>query len=264
MKTFQDLLAVGLGERDRASFSKALISEYKGSSLYKTAKIADDYDRGLNTTIMTYQKTITTVSGQVVPDVYRATHRSASNFFNIFNIQLVQYLLGNGVSWKNEANEKLGDDFDIRLQQLAKYALCGGVSFGFFNLDHLEVFSALEFAPLYDEENGALCAGVRFWQIDSDKPLRATMYELDGYTNYLWPSSKYTPDSAVWERIDSGAYYQAKRPYMLRGVESAADGLEIYAGENYPTFPIVPLWGNPHRQSEIIGLRDKIDAYDLF
>ena len=56
---------------------------------------------------------------------------------------------------------------------------------------------------------------------------------------------------------------QPKIPYKLRIRESAADGAEIYDGENYPAFPIVPLWGNPHRQSELVGMREKIDAYDF-
>ncbi|MBR4760782.1 MAG: phage portal protein, partial [Lachnospiraceae bacterium] len=42
-----------------------------------------------------------------------------------------------------------------------------------------------------------------------------------------------------------------------------ADGTEILDGENYPGFPIVPLWGNLTHQSEIVGLREKIDGYDL-
>ena len=38
---------------------------------------------------------------------------------------------------------------------------------------------------------------------------------------------------------------------------------EIIDGKNYPSFPIVPLWGNPHKQSELVGLREAIDCYDL-
>jgi SPP1 family phage portal protein len=44
---------------------------------------------------------------------------------------------------------------------------------------------------------------------------------------------------------------------------SVADGSEIIDGENYPSFPIVPLWANREHQSELIGLREKIDGYDL-
>ena len=39
--------------------------------------------------------------------------------------------------------------------------------------------------------------------------------------------------------------------------------MEIYEGENYPTFPIIPLWANQYKQSEFEGMRENIDAYDL-
>lgn len=261
MLTYQDFLQVPQTDIDRAQFIRKAINEYQSSNIYTVAKIANDYDRGRNTTIMQYQKTVTLVTGQVVPDMFSAVHRSTSNFFNIFCTQLNQYLLGNGVNWKNEAPKNFGDDFDTKLQELGKYALSGGVSYGFFNLDHVDVFSALEFVPLYDEEDGSLKAGIRFWQIDDQKPMRATLYELDGYTNYMW-SSKYTPPE-IWEHIREDVYVTAKRSYIIRTTTTEVDGTEIYAEENYPVFPIVPLWGNPHHQSEIIGLREKIDAYDF-
>ena len=264
MLTYQDLLAVAENNADRAEFARKVIRDHQTSELYKTAKIADDYDRGQNTTIKSYQKTITTLTGKVVPDHWRATHRSASNFFNIFTTQLNQFLLGNGVEWGEKTTaDKLGKDFDNRLQQAGKAALAGGVSFVFFNLDHVEVFPVLEFAPLFDEENGALSAGVRFWQIDDSKPLRATLYELDGYTDFLW--SKDTEPKAPWRQVygSDDAYMRDKRAYVLKYRQSEADGTEIYAGENYPSFPIVPLYGNPRKQSELVGLREKIDAYDM-
>ena len=257
MLTYQDLLAVAENNADRAEFARKVIRDHQTSELYKTAKIADDYDRGQNTTIKSYQKTITTLTGKVVPDHWRATHRSASNFFNIFTTQLNQFLLGNGVEWGEKTTaDKLGKDFDNRLQQAGKAALAGGVSFVFFNLDHVEVFPVLEFAPLFDEENGALSAGVRFWQIDDSKPLRATLYELDGYTDFLW--SKDTEPKAPWRQVygSDDAYMRDKRAYVLKYRQSEADGTEIYAGENYPSFPIVPLYGNPRKQSELVGLRE--------
>lgn len=259
MLTYQDLLAVPDNDRQRAEFARKVISEHKSSEMYRTAQIADDYDRSRNTTTMQYQKMITDITGRQYVDTTATVHRSCSSFFNIFVTQLNQYLLGNGVSWKNDT--EMDKAFDTQLQKAGKAALVGGCAFGFWNLDHIDVFSLLEFAPLYDEENGALAAGVRFWQVDETKPLRATLYELDGYTNYLW-STKYAP-SEKWQRIDDGIYQIPKRPYKLRVIETPADGEEILDGENYPTFPIAPLWGNPHHQSEIVGLREKIDAYDF-
>lgn len=251
MHTYQDLLEVGENEGNRMEFVREVISTHKSSDLYKTAKIADDYDRKRNTTIVNYQKLLYDVTGRAVPDNISANYKITSGFFNRFTTQQVQFLLGNGVTWENEATKtKLGDDFDKKLQTIAKASLGAGVAFGFFNLDHLEVFNALEYAPLYDEENGALMAGVRFWQVDAQKPLRATLYEIDGYTDYMWEDGK-------------GEILHDKQKYILKTQTTAVDGTEIYDGENYPAFPIVPLWANPHRQSELVGIREQIDAYDL-
>ena len=248
MVTYQDFLTAP----DRTAFVKSCIEKHKASSLYQTALLADEYDRHENRTIKRYQKVIHDLTGAAIPDIWGANYKMASRFFSRFIVQENQYLLGNGITWNEPSTEKkLGKNFDTKMQKLGRMALSGGVSFGFWNMDHLEPFSVLEFAPLYDEENGALMAGVRWWQIDPSKPLRATLYEVDGYTEYQW------------DKDHSGGFIlYDKRAYKLNKKESVVDGV-IYNGENYPTFPIVPLWGNPHRQSEIVGLQEQIDCYDL-
>ena len=264
MITYQDLLAVPETDKDRADFVRKVIREHQSSDLYRTAQDAAAYDRCRNTTIMQHQNMVAMVTGQMVPDRWKANHKATSNYFNIFVTQLNQYLLGNGVTWKEVRSDELfGNVFDTQLQKLGKMALIGGVAFGFWNLDRLVPFSVLEFAPLYDEENGALAAGVRFWQVDPSKPLRATLYELDGYTDFLWSSRTDGRVDKAWGLIETGSWLQQKRAYKLRVRESEADGVEIYAGENYPAFPIVPLYGNDHKQSELVGMKEKIDAYDL-
>lgn len=251
MRTYQDLTELGEQVEKRMEFVHQAISEHKSSDLYRTAQIADEYDRKQNRTIMQYQKLLYDATGRAIPDNISANYKLTSGFFNRFTTQQVQFLLGNGVTWGEESTkDRLGEDFDQRLQTAAKASLGAGVSFGFFNYDHLEVFSALEFAPLYDEENGALRAGIRFWQVDAEKPLRATLYEEDGYTEYKWEEG-------------TGSVLKEKQKYILTLISSGVDDTEIFDGENYPTFPIVPFWANPHRQSELVGLREQIDAYDL-
>lgn len=260
MLTYQDFLQIGDNEADRMAFIKRAIDQHKSTELYQEAIIADEYDRHLNRTIMDYQKILYDVMGKAVPDVWTANYKLASRFFNRFVTQENQYLLGNGVTWENEATaDKLGKDFDTQLQKAGKKALVGGVSFGFFNMDHMDVFGIDEFAPLYDEENGALMAGIRFWQVDASKPLRATFYEIDGYTDYIWNKRQNEDGSHSYE----AQVLHDKRAYVEKVQVSEADGEEIYDGENYPGFPIVPLWGNPHKQSELVGLREQIDCYDL-
>jgi len=251
MRTYQDLTAIGDSDTKRMQFVRQVINDYKAGDFYKCCDVAYQYAKKKNVTIMQYQKLLYTVTGQVVPDNYSANWKLRSLFFHRFITQETQFLLGNGITWKSQnTGGKLGDNFDTQVQKLGKDALIGGVAYGFWNLDHLDTFDALEFAPLYDEENGALMAGVRYWQLASNKPLRATLYEPDGYTEYIW-------------RKGESAILQQKRPYILKYRETAADGTEIYDFDNYPGFPIVPLWGNPNHQSELEGLREQIDVYDL-
>lgn len=261
MYTYQDLLAVGDVDQSRIDFVRGCINQHKASPMYRMALVAEEYAKRRNVTIMQYQKLLYTITGKAVPDNYSANYKLRSNFFDRFIVQEAQYLLGNGVSWENkDTAEKLGDDFDTQLQGAAKAALCGGVSFGFFNLDHIDVFKLTEFVPLYDEENGALMAGIRFWQVDPKKPLRATLYELDGYTDFRWKDGK---GDFLHDRNDNPI---GKKPYIIRATgdeKDREDNTVIYDGENYPSFPIIPYWGNPHRQSELEGIREQIDCYDL-
>lgn len=262
MLSYQDLQRVGENETDRMAFIEEVINSHKSSALYQNAKTAEAYYRKKNKTIMEFQKLLYTVTGEAIPDNYSANYKLRSLFFRRFVTQENQYLLSNGVSWDNPTTEeKLGTkkkSFDTQLQKAGIKALWGAVSFGFWNYDHMDVFDVLEYAPLWDENDGAMKAGVRFWQVADDKPLRATLYELDGYTDYIW--NKVEEDGKVEY---AGQILHDKRKYMQISVTSEADGTEILDGMNYEGFPIVPFWANEDHQTELEGLREQIDCYDL-
>ena len=252
IKTYNDLLALGENEQERVDFITQAINEHKGSELYHTAFDADLYYKHQNPTIMRYQKFVYNRFGQKVPNTWSANNRIASNWYSYFVDQAVQYLLGNGVSFNNdETKDRLGKDFDYQVQKAATEAKIGGVSFGFLNVDHIEIFSVTEFAPLFDEEDGGLKAGIRFWQIADNKPLRCTLYEMDGYTDYI--KRKEDPSLVILKE---------KTPYQQIVVSTEADGPSILDGKNYDGFPIVPFW-NVNRQSDLVGNRGTLDAYDL-
>ena len=251
--TYNDLDEVVKQNNQKAimDFVLKAIKQHKGTDAYKIAVDAELYYKHQNPTIMRYQRWIFNTFGQKVPDIWSPNNKIASNWYNYFTTQAVSYLLGNGVTFKNEANkDKLGKDFDKKVQDVAIHAKNGGVAFGFWNLDHLECFDLTEFVPIYDEDDGGLKAGIRFWQIDDSKPLRATLYELDGYTDYIKRKGE---DVAILH--DKRAYTQIVRKNDIEG-ETILDGAPP-AG-----FPIVPLW-NINRQSDIVGNRGTIDAYDL-
>lgn len=252
MKTYEDLLQVIDDEKELQDFVRVVINEHKNSTMYKNAKVAYDYYRKRNVTITTYQKMLYKMTGEAVPDVYSANYKFINAFFPIFVRQEASHLLGEGATFNEDSTkEKLGGDkFDNALMKAGIAALWGGVSFGFFNLDHVDVFNILEYVPFLGEEDGGIHAGVRFWQLDSKKPLRATLYLEDGYIEYRFDGSE-------------AEILKEKQPYVQIVQKSEADGTEIIDGRNYPAFPIVPLWANEEHQSEFTGLREKIDGYDL-
>ena len=245
-------MEIGEVEKNRMDFVLNAIQEHKASDAYRIAKDAELYASGRNATIMNYQKLLYTLTGKAVPDNYSANHKCASGFFKRFVTQEAAYLLGNGITFeKDDTKDKLGKNIDSVLYKGAKSALIQKVAFGFYNKDHIEMYNFTDFVPLFDEEDGALKAGIRYWQIDDNKPLRATLFELDGYTD------------CIKHKGEDMTVLNEKRTYIQVVKSSEADGEIIYDGQNYPTFPIVPLWANPEKQSELVGKREQIDCYDL-
>lgn len=255
MKTYQDWLEVAdKGDKDRMDFVFSAITDYKNSNLYKYALTAQSYYDGKNEVIEKARKIIYNSLGQAVPDLVSANHKIADNFFKRDVVQATSTLLSNGCTWASktaEGGKALGKSFDRRLCKLHRWSQVAGVSWAFFNKDHIDTFKATEFFGLEDEEDGMVKLGIRFWQIDSTKPLRAVLYELDGYTGFI-------------RRIDKAPeIYSPKRAYILKVNTTEADGDEIDSGINYPAFPVVPLYANEQHQSELIGLKNTIDAIDL-
>lgn len=256
-KTFQDLLAVGSRERDRMEFCYDVTKAHAGTKQYRDALDAEEYYARRNITMQNYIKVLYTAAGQPVPDYFNANYKLTHGFFRRFVTQQVQYVLSNGVTFKDKATKKrLGADFDSKLQQLAKKAMVDGVAFGYWNYDHLEVFSLVPtdtdvaFAPLWDENTGQLMAGVRYWTTDAGT-LRMTLYELDGFTEY------------IMRKDDIIRLYAEKQSYITSITSSRVGGLESVEHINYPGFPIVPMYANDLHASELAGIRPSIDCYDF-
>lgn len=249
MLTYQDFLKAGENKLD---FVNQLIGEYRSSEFYQIACDAELYNKQQNVTINNYVKRIFSIAGAPIEDFTASNNKLSSNFFRRLNTQRCTYSLGAGVSFKNGEKTKgfLGDDFDTRLWDLGYKALIHGVCYGFWNVDKLHVFPALEFAPLWDEEDGTLKAGVRFWQLDSTKPLIAVLYEFDGYTKYK------TVDFKLTEA-------EPKKAYKTKVAYTEIGGEEVIGEENYSSLPIIPMWGSKLHQSTLIGIRASIDSYDL-
>lgn len=265
MYTYQDFIDDGGGNQ---AITNA-ITHHLNSDMYKIAKSADEYDHQRNETIVNYVRMIFTMTGTPVEDFTASNNKLCSNFFHRLNTQRCTYLLGNGVSFSDHKEETIGEDgvavttdttkeklgsrFDTDLKKAGYNALIHGVSFGFWNVDRLHVFPLTEFVPLWDEETGALRAGIRFWRIDENKPMIVVLYEEDGYT-------KFKSKSNVGIDLEE---IQPKRTYKVTVQTSEVDGEEVVGEENYGSLPIVPMWGSDLHQSTLVGMKEKIDSFDL-
>ncbi len=222
---------------------------------------ADRYFRQRNETIALFTKRLFTTNGDEWNDFTASNLRLASNLFRRLNVQRCMYSLGKGVSFvgvgesgEDTTKAALGDRFDDDVKQIGINALIHGISFPFWNLDHIDVFAATEFCPIWDETSGALMAGIRFWRLDPYHALNAVLYEQDGYTEFAAPSND----------GESLVVTSAKRAYKATYAEVPADGLKLAVDmENYSRLPIIPIWGSDQHQSTLVGLRESIDAYDL-
>ena len=257
MLTWQDYLEAP----DKIEFIKKAINQYRSSAEYQIAVEADQYEKQRNVTINRFVHWFYKASGQPVPDTTASNNHIASNFFHILNRDRCTYSLGFGVSFAKDRDggtntkEKLGNDFDTTLYNAAFDALEHGVSYLFWNFDRVYEFRMTEFCPLFDEETGALKAGIRFWSIDWDqKPVQVRLYTEDGITKLRTRDGSKGLDLAGVEE---------QKPYKLKVAASPADGEVIIGGSNYSALPIVPLYGSSRKQSTLVGLKESIDAYDL-
>ena len=238
-----------------------VIEAHKSSDEYKTAVIADEYDAQRNVTIRTFTRMLYSSNGIPSVDFTASNNRICSNFFSRLNTQRVMYSLGNGVSFvqpgedtpEDTTKEMLGANFDFDLIQAGRKAVEHGVTFLFWNHDRMHSFPITEFAPLWDEQTGELRAGIRFWRIDSNHPLMVELYEQDGITYF------HTSGTNSRELIQDGE----RTAYLERVVSVPVDGPRVVGTMNYGTLPVIPMFGNSHKQSTLVGMRGAIDAYDL-
>ncbi len=173
--TYQDYLAA----EDRIALLLKAAEKFKASPEFQRALDAGSYFRGENPAIA--RKTILRTRkiesrGKDGRRHVRAGtedivgNRIGSSFLFRFVTQQNQFLLSEGVSLPDSIKARLGSDFDHLLSRIGECALLHGVSYGYWNADHLEILemaknSGSGFFPLLDEMTGQLMLGVQFWQL---------------------------------------------------------------------------------------------------
>lgn len=259
--TYQDYLAAD----NKIDFIKDVIRCYKSSKDFNTALDAKQYFYGENPTLRkkylvqynareyTDDNGLRQISGGINKI---AGYRIPSNFFFRFVTQQNQFSLGNGLTLGDGKKlDMLGADFSTQLEKIGENALIGGVCYGFWNYDHIEMIpcavdTLTGCVALYDEMTSDPCMMVQFWQLDSGRPQYIRVFHLDGIQLY-----RVDPDGKTELMEESG--------YRLKSVRYGDDSAVVAQG-GYGKLPIIPLYANPEHRSELTdNIRSKIDAYDI-
>lgn len=248
--TYSDLQACGNDEEKRKQFVLNAINEHKTSPEYKTALTAHEYYKRRNPDIAQLEKIIYDMKGMAHKDLVSPNHKLRNGYYPSIINQTVSHLLANGVGFSDpEVKKKFGRNFDGVLRKMAVDAKNSGVSYGFYNGEKVIHFPFLEFKAVPDDRTGAIVSGVRFTQIDDKKPLIATLYEPDGYTEY----TRYKNDFEVTK---------PKTAYIVNKVSNAVEGVYGVHEGNFSRLPVYPLYNVSH-QSEIIGNQETLTAIDM-
>lgn len=183
-------------------------------------------------------------------------HRLCNGLFQKFSKQVIFYTIGNGLTLEKDKRKILGRKFNKQLIQSCINAYWGSISWNFMKfvkvgLYELRVFDSLEAFGLFDEKDGTAKTVIRFLLPNGDgKPMWVELYELEGMTEY---------------KVVRGKIEEAEpiTPYVTKS-DGDILGATITPGDNYPTFPIIPLYANMLHQAEFTdAFKAQSDALDF-
>ncbi len=253
-------------EEERTNFILQAISEHELSRDFRTGIAAGKFYRHQDPDMEMIEKVYYDFQGLAHKDTFSPNHKLCANFYYIFISQMVQYLLGNGVSFDDPTvKERLGNDFDYKLQTLLTWAANDKVSYGLVTPNGIEPLNfACDshkepcFIELRDEYDGTIKAGIRYWRLAANKPLIVTLFEIEGMTEYREIKSDDDEKSGNI-RLE---IVKEKTPYTLNMVSNDVQGVYLSKGSNYSELPIVPL-RFINDQSSLVGNRATLTAYNL-
>lgn len=252
MLTYSDLEKCGDNEQERIDFITQAITDFKSSDNYKIADKAMKYYKGENPEIAAVEKIIYDMQGAAHKDIISPNNKIRNGYFPLIIDEAVSHLLTNGISFSNPKNkDKLGKDFDDVTKRIYCEALICGCSYGYFNGEKTIKLPYLQTIQIIDDYSGALRACIFFSQINYDKPLMVTLYEKDGFTEYVQENGKTMEIKAN------------KKPYSYSVLSNIAEGdYYQWTEEQISDLPIIPMYA-PKKQSMIIGSLDILVALDL-
>lgn len=251
MYTYSDFEEYAKTEEGLLEFIALAIEEHLTSNEYRIAKKATAYFKHQNPDIEAVEKLVYDLYGMAHKDLFSPNHKLANAYYPKIINQGVSHLLANGISFKNpDVKQQLGANLDGVVRKILTDAKNCGVSYGYFDGKKLIHIPFNEFKAIYDDYTGEIRAGIRFTQIDENKPLSITLYEADGFSEFVRESGEEIKRKAEKKRYDGVS------------VSNDIEGVYERSEEATSILPIYPLY-NLGKQSDIVGNINILIAIDL-
>lgn len=251
MYTYQDFLLTN----NKENFIEECINYFRTSNQYLMALESRKYYAGENTSILKRLQWFYNSMGIKENDKFKANNQVPNEFYRKIIMQQKSYLLSNGVSMEDDVKELLSKKLDLKLQKLGSDSLLDGVSYAYCYINNNNFdfanFKGIEFIPLHDEKNNNIMAGIRFYQINANKPMYIELYEIDGMTEYRSKS-----EGGI-ELINPKIPYKITKKIDILGEE-------IISQEGWSMLPIIPFYANDLKMPTMtVALKNKLDLYDV-
>lgn len=257
MLTFENLLECGDSEEKISDFIRAKIDEQNKNPRFLEGVTAGEFFRDGDPTIQNYEHIVYDLYGAERKDVFRANNKVTVGLYKLFIMQEVSYLLGNGVSFDNEAvKKKLGDDFDYDLQELATWAANDSESYAYLREDGIETLNVAcddeepHFIPIYSvKDRKQPKAGIKWWRAGKYEPLNAVLFKPEGYSEWAEVNNVLTMTTPT-------------KKYTRNFIQNSMGETWEEGEEEAPVLPIIPLFYINHK-SAIHNKQSALTAYNL-
>ena len=251
MYTYSDLEPNLGNESNLIDFIQMAISEHQSSPQYRIAQKAIAYYKHENPDIAKVEKIVYDMLGMAHRDLISPNHKLANAYYPKIINQSVSHLLTNGIAFDDpEIKDRFGANFDGTVRKILTDAKNCGVSYGFFNGEKLIHFPFTQFKAIPDDYTNEIRAGIRFFQIDENKPMMITLYEADGFTEF------------VKEKDSDIQLKSPKRAYVVNELSNDTEGVYDSSADSSSVLPIYPLY-NINKQSDIVGNLNILIAIDI-
>lgn len=224
---------------------KKIIEQYKETEFYKNIEVGQRYYDGENITIEERRK-LCFIKQTLKDDPYKANHKLKSLHTPLLVDQVVNYLLGKGVTWQTDQDTTelmatLGKRFDWELRKWTTKAGACGMAWVMPYISNGLKFKLIpteQCIPVYEDDE--LKAVIREYKLYGDDVIEV-----------------YTPTTLF--RIADGTVQELGHFSYVASTTTQ----EVRTSGSWDRIPLIPLKYNDDAKNQAINIRSWVDIYDI-